>query len=83
MAPDLPELEQTDVSRVSAGGALALEGVLLDSNAEPLAVNRLELLESELRGLELMSSGPLELRLRDVVLCDCDLSNLAGARAPS
>jgi uncharacterized protein YjbI with pentapeptide repeats len=78
MAPDLPELQLTDVSRVSAGGGLALDGALLEACAEPLVVERLELIESELRGIGLVSPGPLEVRLRDAVLRDCDLSNLAA-----
>lgn len=55
-----------------------LEGALVESSGEPLTVERLELLECELRGVSVEASRPLELRLRDVVLRDCDLSNLSG-----
>lgn len=75
-APDLPELQPTDLS--AQRGGLALEGALVRSCAQPLQVERLDLLESELRGVCLEASRPLELRLRDVVLSDCDLSNIEG-----
>lgn len=55
-----------------------LEGALVEPAAGPLTVERFELLECELRGVSVEAPRPLELRLRDVVLRDCDLSNLCG-----
>jgi uncharacterized protein YjbI with pentapeptide repeats len=78
-APDLPELEPTDVSR-GRDDLLVLERALLEACDEPLAIERLDLMESELRGVGLTASRPLELRLRDVALSDCDLSNIAAHR---
>lgn len=75
-APDLPELKLTDPCGQRDG--LTLDGARVNGLDEPLAVERLDLLESELRGIGLAAAGPLEFRLRDVVLDDCDLSNLTA-----
>lgn len=59
---------------------LVLERALTEASPEPIAIERLDLLESELRGVGLHSSRPLELRMRDVALSDCDLSNIEAHR---
>lgn len=76
MAPDLPELQLTTLP--GAGGGLVLECALVDASESALTIERLDLLECELRGVGFDSSGRLEVRLRDAVLRDCDLSNLAA-----
>lgn len=76
LAPDLPELQPTVLP--GERGGLTLEGALVESGGEPLAVERVDLLECELRGLALEAELALEIRLRDVILRDCDLSNLTG-----
>jgi uncharacterized protein YjbI with pentapeptide repeats len=76
MAPDLPELQLT--SMPGTGGGLVLEGALVDASECVVAIERLDLLECELRGVGFDSTGRLEVRLRDAVLGDCDLSNLTA-----
>jgi uncharacterized protein YjbI with pentapeptide repeats len=72
MAPDLPELQLAEI----ADGELVLEGTLVEPRTERVAIERLDLLESELGGVQFEAARPLVLRLRDVVLRDCDLSNI-------
>jgi uncharacterized protein YjbI with pentapeptide repeats len=76
-APDLPELEPTSPSLDDCDG-LVLERAVVESCQDPVAIDRLDLLECELRGVGFQSSGRLQLRLRDVALSDGDLSNIAA-----
>jgi uncharacterized protein YjbI with pentapeptide repeats len=78
-APDLPELQLTDPAR--EGGSLVLDGARVDPRDEPLRVERVDVVESELRGVTLEAERPLGFRLRDTILRDCDLSNVAGHEA--
>ena len=78
-APDLPELQLTDPAR--EGGSLVLDGARVDPRDEALRVEGVEIVESELRGVTLEAARPLEFRLRDTVLRDCDLSNIEGREA--
>jgi uncharacterized protein YjbI with pentapeptide repeats len=78
-APDLPELQLTDPER--EGGSLVLDGARVDPRDEALRVEGVEIVESELRGVTLEAGRPLEFRLRDTVLRDCDLSNIEGREA--
>jgi uncharacterized protein YjbI with pentapeptide repeats len=79
-APDLPELQLTELDQAGQGGGLVLEGARVQPRSERVLVDRLDLKESELRGVTLEAARPLELRLRDVVFRDCDLSNIEGRR---
>jgi uncharacterized protein YjbI with pentapeptide repeats len=56
-----------------------LGGVLLEhQGSEPICAARVQIAESEIRGLALESQNAPGLRLTDVVLRDCDLSNVDG-----
>ena len=76
IAPDLPELKLTALP--AQPGALVLEGALVQASDSNVATERLDLLECELHGIGFDSAGRLELRLRDTILSDCDLSNLVA-----
>jgi uncharacterized protein YjbI with pentapeptide repeats len=77
--PDLPGLVRLPLLKASDDGELALEGVLVDhADAEPVDARRVRIMESELRGLRLRAEDARGIRLRDVVLRDCDLSNVHG-----
>jgi uncharacterized protein YjbI with pentapeptide repeats len=75
-APDLPELQLANPARET--GLLVLDGARIGPHDEPLSVERVDVVESELRGVTLEAARPLEFRLRDTVLRDCDLSNIEG-----
>jgi uncharacterized protein YjbI with pentapeptide repeats len=78
-APDLPALERMHPSRLAGSGALQLDGVLLEFDAaEAIRAERIEVLESRLSGVVLAPTNAPGLKLRDVVLRDCDLSNVDG-----
>jgi uncharacterized protein YjbI with pentapeptide repeats len=75
--PDLPELEPERLDALDPSGGLELSGALVDgSGQEPLVVQRVRITESELRGVTLAAPTPVAVSLVDVVLRDCDLSNL-------
>lgn len=60
-------------------GALLLNGVLLERDvSEPVRADRVRIEESRLRGLVLEPGKAPGLRLSDVALADCDLSNVDG-----
>ena len=75
-APDLPELERT---ALAGSGPIELSGALVDSpGADPVRASRVSIIESELRGVTLEAKVAPGLRLRDVILRDCSLSNIDG-----
>lgn len=78
--PERPDFEEPAAAALPAGHAvdeLALSGALVSGvGREPLTVGRLRLEESELRGVRLQPGELSAFALRDVVLSDCDLSNL-------
>jgi uncharacterized protein YjbI with pentapeptide repeats len=78
-APDLPELQLADPARER--DSLVLDGARVEPRDQALRVERVEVIESELRGVTLEAARPLEFRLRDTVLRDCDLSNIEGREA--
>jgi uncharacterized protein YjbI with pentapeptide repeats len=80
-APDLPELEAQPLPSTAADGdgELSLIGALVAP--EPGAVvraRRVRVRESELRGVTLEAENAPGLDLLDVILRDCDLSNVDG-----
>jgi uncharacterized protein YjbI with pentapeptide repeats len=79
LAPDLPELEAVEVSELSLDGELAISGLLLQSGAgDAVDVARVQVRESSLEGVTLAAGAVPGMSLSDVVLSDCDLSNLDG-----
>ena len=77
--PDLPELERWQLDSAVTGGRLALDGVLLEAKGSaPVRANRIHLTESELCGVEIDAGDAPGLKLADVVLRGCDLSNVDG-----
>jgi uncharacterized protein YjbI with pentapeptide repeats len=78
-APDLPELEQWGPDQLADRSDLMLDGVLLDlETGKPIRVERVQITESRLNGLALAAENAPGLRLTDVILHDCDLSNVDG-----
>jgi uncharacterized protein YjbI with pentapeptide repeats len=77
-APDLPELEQLRLSATVAGDDIALSGVLVAESDGPVRGRRVRIRESELRGVVLDAARAPGLELSDVILRDCDLSNVDG-----
>lgn len=74
--PDLPQLKPR---RLRAPADLVLDGALVEHEpSEPIRVERVRVAESELRGLALEPTNARGLELRDVVMRDCDLSNVDG-----
>jgi uncharacterized protein YjbI with pentapeptide repeats len=77
--PDLPELQGRQLDSAVTDGRLALDGVLLeDEGSEPVRANRIQVSESELRGITVDAGDAPGLRLADVVLRGCELSNVDG-----
>lgn len=75
--PDLPALEPARLDDID--GRLVLDGVRVEQrDAEPVSVRRMQVTESELGGVTLQAAAIPGLALRDVVLRDCDLSNIDG-----
>ena len=78
--PKPPDFDEPDATTLPAGDAvdeLALSGALVSAAGRaPLLVARLRVEESELRGVALAPGELSALALRDVILRDCDLSNL-------
>jgi uncharacterized protein YjbI with pentapeptide repeats len=75
-APDLPELEQVPLT--ASAGAVDLSGALVAGDGSPVAATRLQVRESELRGVVLEPNTVPGLTLADVILHDCGFSNLDG-----
>lgn len=77
--PDLPDLVRLRLLEASDDGELAAEAVLVDhAGSEPVRARQVRVKESELRGLVLRADDAPGIQLRDVVLRDCDLSNMKG-----
>jgi uncharacterized protein YjbI with pentapeptide repeats len=78
-APDLPELEPTELAGAARGGAVELRQALVRARppgAEPVRAQQARIRESELHGVVLEAGGSPGLELIDVVLRDCGLSNV-------
>lgn len=75
--PDLPELLAVDLPESDETRNLELSGALVDRGGKgPLKAGRVQIIESELRGVALKVSAPRGFTLSDVVIRSCDLSNL-------
>jgi uncharacterized protein YjbI with pentapeptide repeats len=75
--PDFEELAAVKLPGDDAVEELALAGALVSgAGREPLAVERLRVEESELRGVALAPGQLSALAMRDAILRDCDLSNV-------
>jgi uncharacterized protein YjbI with pentapeptide repeats len=79
-APDLPELATpSPIPGADGDGDLALTGVLVAPEANTVVhARRVRLRECELRGLQVQADNAPGLELMDVILRDCDLSNIDG-----
>jgi uncharacterized protein YjbI with pentapeptide repeats len=82
-APDLPELEAQPLPSTAGDGdgdgALTLIGALVAPEPGTVArARRVRLRESELRGVTLEAENAPGLDLLDVILRDCDFSNVDG-----
>ena len=78
-APDLPELEPKELIDVDADEELTLSGVLVEGDdLDPVVARRIDIEESELRGVTIAAAKMPGLQLNDVILRDCDLSNVQG-----
>lgn len=76
--PDLPELESASIA-VDADDELTLSGMLVDGEGLGAVVaRRVDIEESELRGVTLAAAKMPGLQLSDVILRDCDFSNVQG-----
>ena len=77
--PDLPELELRQLDNGVEGGELMLDGALVEHDGrEPVRADRIVVTESELRGVVIDAHDAPGLRLSDVILRACDLSNVDG-----
>ena len=77
--PDLPELELRQFDSVVQGGELMLDGALVENDGlERVRGDRIVVTESELRGVAIEPDDAPGLRLSDVILRACDLSNVDG-----
>lgn len=77
--PDLPELERRPVQDLVVSGHLLFDGALVeDDRQQPVSADQIVVTESELRGVQIDAPAAPGLRLRDVVLRGCDLSNADG-----
>jgi uncharacterized protein YjbI with pentapeptide repeats len=78
--PDLPELSAQDLPRGSED--LSLSGALIiDDGATPVSARRVDIEESELRGVTLDATNARGLVLTDSILRDCDFSNVQAREA--
>jgi uncharacterized protein YjbI with pentapeptide repeats len=73
-APDLPELQE--LALPSDGGAVDLSGALVAGGGAAVAVTRVRVSESELRGVVLEPGHLPGLALADVIMRDCGMSNV-------
>jgi uncharacterized protein YjbI with pentapeptide repeats len=77
--PDLPALELRQLDSVVHGGDLVLDGALVERDGlEAVTTDRILITESELRGVAINAGDVPGLRLSDVILRACDLSNVDG-----
>jgi hypothetical protein len=77
--PDLPALELRQLESVIHGGDLVLDGALVERDGlEAVTADRVLITESELRGVAINPGDAPGLRLSDVILRACDLSNVDG-----
>lgn len=77
-SPDLPALEQWERDQL-VGTDLELDGVRVDLQpSQPIEAGRVRIVEAELHGVTLAATNARGLKLSDVRLWDCDLSNLDG-----
>ena len=75
--PDLPQLERWLPRHPHPGGELLLDGVLVEHEGQDaIRADRVQISQSELHGLVLEATDAPGLRLSDVLLRDCDLSNV-------
>jgi uncharacterized protein YjbI with pentapeptide repeats len=75
--PDLLRLKRLLSLSPQAGGELFLDGVLVEHDGQdPIRADRVQISESELHGLALEATDAPGLRLTDVLVRDCDLSNV-------
>ena len=78
-APDLPELVPVELIEVDADEELTISGALIDGDGlGAIVARRIDIKESELRGLTIAAAKMPGLQLSDVILRDCDLSNVRG-----
>ena len=78
-APDLPALDAVTVTRAAASGGLDLLGALVEAAPdEAVATPRIRIRECELHGLSVEAPDASGLELVDVVMRNCDLSNVDG-----
>lgn len=75
-APDLPDLEATDLD--GSADAVDVSGALVVGTGGAVRAGKMRVRESELRGLALEPGSTPGLTLVDVVLRDCGLSNVDG-----
>jgi uncharacterized protein YjbI with pentapeptide repeats len=75
-APDLPELEE--MSLAAGAGTIDLSGARVTGDGRAVQAGRVQIRESELRGVVLEPDNVPGLTLADVVLRDCGMSNLDG-----
>ena len=79
--PDLPALELRQLDSVIHGGDLVLDGALVERDGlEAVTTDRILITESELHGVAINPGDAPGLRLSDVILRACDLSNVDGRR---
>jgi uncharacterized protein YjbI with pentapeptide repeats len=77
--PDLPELKRAQLDRAGTDGDLIVDGLLVESQtSDPVYARRVRVTESELRGVAIDAEDAPGLQLSDVILRDCDLSNVDG-----
>ncbi len=77
--PDLPALELRQLYSVIRGGDLVFDGALVEREGlEAVTAARILITESELRGVAINPGDAPGLRLSDVILRACDLSNVDG-----
>lgn len=75
-SPDLPELTSCTLPAGGEGDALELSGVRVEHTDGPVTASTVSIEESELLGVRLEAGRAPGLVLSDVILRDCDLSNV-------
>lgn len=77
--PDVSELEPRSVDGLVVSGRLVLDRALVEGDGQqPVHAGQMLVSESELRGVYVVAADIPGLRLTDVVLHACDLSNVDG-----
>jgi uncharacterized protein YjbI with pentapeptide repeats len=77
--PDLPQLVLRRLGSVVQDGHLVLDGALIEhKDLEAVRADRILVTESEVRGVAIDAEDAPGLRLSDVILRACDLSNVDG-----